>query len=59
MSHVRKLYLDGSICERGTRVSSYYSWPRGETQMEVEKLIAGFKRAFCSVTVKIVHNFID
>lgn len=61
MSHVRKLELSGTVCNRipTQRVSSYYSWPNGEKLSRVEDIIKGYKKAFCNVNIKITHNYID
>lgn len=59
MTHVRKLQLTGTICGRDKKVSSYYSWPKGCRQNEVEDIIHGFRKAFCNVTVVIQHHHLD
>jgi hypothetical protein len=59
MSHIRKLILTGEIPGRGKKVSSYHSWPAGEKQGEVEKIIHTFRRNHDNVTVIIQHHYID
>lgn len=50
---IRKLELNGEICNRGKKVTSYYSWPRGTTHAEVDRLITAFERAFCNTSYAV------
>lgn len=59
--HIRRLQLYGRVCNRtpSKLVQSYYSWPRGKEQSDVEEIIRSFKRAFCNVTVQLEHMYLD
>lgn len=58
---VRKLHMTGCVCGREPerKVSSYYSWPTGKLQKEVEELIKNFRKSFCKTTIILEHQFED
>jgi hypothetical protein len=56
---VRKLILQGEICHRGKKVSSYYSWPICTDVDSAEALIKSFKRAFCNTSVDIQYGYVS
>lgn len=58
---IRKLYLSGVVCRRTPedRCHSYYSWPLGKPQREVDEIIERYKKSFCKVSVEIEHVLED
>lgn len=50
----RKLQLTGHVHGSPERkIQSYYSWPQGSSLKEVDRLVAGFRKAFSDGTVAL------